>query len=97
MLPTDRHNFSSIDGLVNRSIDKVRLPSMAWQWEGDWSLDLTLDGQPIDHDGWTYALRFIKFIIFALNLHISAGMLSIFQLNTKLIKNGIHVLDDGSG
>lgn len=58
MLPTDRHNFSSIDGLVNRSIDKVRLPSMAWQWEGDWHLDLSLDGQQLDHDGWTYAVDF---------------------------------------
>lgn len=31
---------------------------MAWQWEGDWSLELTLDGQPLDHDGWTYAVDF---------------------------------------
>lgn len=58
MLPTDRCHFSSVDGLVNRSIDKIRLPSMAWQWEGDWTLDCTLDGHPLDHDGWSYALDF---------------------------------------
>lgn len=58
MLPTDRFHFSSVDGLVSRSIEKIRLPSMAWQWEGDWTLDCTLDGQPLDHDGWSYALDF---------------------------------------
>lgn len=31
---------------------------MAWQWEGDWHLELTLDGQPLDHNGWTYAVDF---------------------------------------
>lgn len=58
MLPTDRCHFSSADGLVNRSIDKIRLPSMAWQWEGEWTIDRTLDGQPLDHDGWSYAVDF---------------------------------------
>ncbi|KAI5637989.1 propeller domain-containing protein [Phthorimaea operculella] len=58
MLPTDRYHFSSQDGTVDRSIDRIRLPSMAWQWEGDWQLELTLDGQPLDHDGWTYAVDF---------------------------------------
>lgn len=58
MLPTDRCHFSSVDGLVNRSIDKIRLPSMAWQWEGEWTIDRTLDGQPLDHDGWSYAVDF---------------------------------------
>ena len=47
-----------MDGTVDRSIDKIRLPSMAWQWEGDWQKELTLDGQPLDHDGWTYAVDF---------------------------------------
>lgn len=31
---------------------------MAWQWEGDWQLELTLAGQPLDHNGWTYAVDF---------------------------------------
>ncbi|XP_018569624.2 tectonin beta-propeller repeat-containing protein isoform X2 [Anoplophora glabripennis] len=58
LLPTDRFHFSSADGTVDRSIDKIRLPSMAWQWEGDWQMELTMDGQPLDHNGWTYAVDF---------------------------------------
>ncbi|CAK1552037.1 unnamed protein product [Leptosia nina] len=58
LLPTDRYHFSSQDGTKDRSIDGIRLPSMAWQWEGDWQLELTLDGQPLDHDGWCYAVDF---------------------------------------
>ncbi|XP_015595651.1 tectonin beta-propeller repeat-containing protein [Cephus cinctus] len=58
LLPTDRYNFSNQDGSVDRSRDKVKLPSMAWQWEGDWHIETTLDGQPLDHDGWTYAVDF---------------------------------------
>lgn len=50
LLPTDRYNFSNQDGTVDRSRDKVKLPSMAWQWEGDWQIETTLDGQPLDHD-----------------------------------------------
>lgn len=58
LLPTDRYHFSSQDGTKDRSIESIRLPSMAWQWEGDWQLELALDGQPLDHDGWTYAVDF---------------------------------------
>jgi len=58
LLPTDRYHFSTKDGTHDRSIDRIRLPSMAWQWEGDWQLELSLDGQPLDHDGWTYAVDF---------------------------------------
>lgn len=58
LLPTDRYNFSNQDGTIDRSIDRIRLPSMAWQWEGDWQLELTLDGQSLDHDGWSYAVDF---------------------------------------
>lgn len=58
LLPTDRYHFSSQDGTTDRSIDRVRLPSMAWQWEGEWQLELTLDGHPLDHDGWSYAVDF---------------------------------------
>lgn len=31
---------------------------MAWQWDGEWHLDLNLEGQPLDHDGWSYAIDF---------------------------------------
>ncbi|KAL4710746.1 hypothetical protein ACJJTC_004391 [Scirpophaga incertulas] len=58
LLPTDRYHFSSQDGTIDRSIDRIRLPSMAWQWEGDWQLELTLNGQALDHDGWSYAVDF---------------------------------------
>ncbi|XP_055609024.1 tectonin beta-propeller repeat-containing protein [Uranotaenia lowii] len=59
LLPTDRYKFSNAEGTVDRNINNVRLPSMAWQWESkEWQLDLTLDGQPLDHDGWTYAVDF---------------------------------------
>ncbi|XP_037932788.1 tectonin beta-propeller repeat-containing protein-like [Teleopsis dalmanni] len=57
LLPTDRYKYSSSDGSAERSIDKIRLPSMAWQWDGDWHLDLDLDGQTLD-EGWMYALDF---------------------------------------
>ncbi|XP_017059867.1 tectonin beta-propeller repeat-containing protein [Drosophila ficusphila] len=58
LLPTDRYKYSSADGSVERGVDKIRLPSMAWQWDGDWHLDLELDGQPLPEDGWMYALDF---------------------------------------
>lgn len=50
LLPTDRFHYSSQDGTRDRSLDKIRLPSMAWQWEGDWHLETTLDGLSLDHD-----------------------------------------------
>lgn len=58
LLPTDRPKFSNIDGTENRAINSVRLPSACWIWEGDWQLERTLDGEPLDHDGWTYAIDF---------------------------------------
>ncbi|XP_075220650.1 tectonin beta-propeller repeat-containing peroxin 23 isoform X2 [Lycorma delicatula] len=58
LLPTDRYNFSSEDGITERRKDKIHLPSMAWQWEGDWHIETCLDGQPLDDDGWTYAVDF---------------------------------------
>lgn len=60
LLPTDRYNFSNQDGTVDRSRDKVKLPSMAWQWEGDWQIETTLDGQPLDHDVNIIFLMLIK-------------------------------------
>lgn len=61
LLPTDRYNFSNQDGTVDRSRDKVKLPSMAWQWEGDWQIETTLDGQPLDHDVNMFSLMSICF------------------------------------
>lgn len=58
LLPTDRFQFSSADGTVNRRTDSIQLPSVAWQWEDDWHLDCELDEVRLDHDAWTYALDF---------------------------------------
>ncbi|XP_066998371.2 tectonin beta-propeller repeat-containing protein isoform X2 [Anabrus simplex] len=58
LLPTDRYHFSSQDGTRDRTKEKIALPSMAWQWEGDWHLETSLDGQQLDSDGWTYAVDF---------------------------------------
>lgn len=33
---------------------------MAWQWEGDWQIETTLDGQPLDHDVNIVFLMLIK-------------------------------------
>ncbi|BES95319.1 DysFN [Nesidiocoris tenuis] len=58
LLPTDRWQFSSEDGLTDRSLEKIRVPSMAWQWEGEWKIETVMNGEPLDHDGWTYAIDF---------------------------------------
>ncbi|KAK9512765.1 hypothetical protein O3M35_001118 [Rhynocoris fuscipes] len=58
LLPTDRFQFSSEDGLTDRKLEKIRVPSMAWQWEGDWHIETVMNGEPLDHDGWTYAVDF---------------------------------------
>ncbi|KAL1140546.1 hypothetical protein AAG570_000476 [Ranatra chinensis] len=58
LLPTDRHQFSTEDGLTKRNKGDIRVPSMAWQWESDWHIETTLGGQQLDHDGWTYAMDF---------------------------------------
>nr|CAD7402194.1 unnamed protein product [Timema cristinae] len=54
LLPTDRYHFSSADGTKDRSFEKIRSPSMAWQWEGEWHLETTLD----EINGWSYAIDF---------------------------------------
>jgi hypothetical protein len=30
---------------------------MAWQWEGDWHLETTLNGQQLDHDVFILTFR----------------------------------------
>lgn len=58
MLPTDRPKFSNADGTESRAIDTIQVPSLAWQWESKWQLECNLNGEPLDHDGWTYAIDF---------------------------------------
>lgn len=43
-LPTDRYQWSSADGTVERKIENIRLPSDAWKWEGDWRVEAELGG-----------------------------------------------------
>lgn len=45
LLPTDRPCFSSQDGLTERELDKVNLPSQAWVWDDQWHLELMFEGQ----------------------------------------------------
>ena len=40
LLPTDRANFSTIDGTIARPKNGVKLPSMAWQWESEWCVEI---------------------------------------------------------
>ncbi|XP_071442463.1 tectonin beta-propeller repeat-containing protein [Hetaerina americana] len=59
LLPTDRPNFSSEDGLQRRELENVHLPSLAWKWEeSSWRVEASLNGQPLDAEGWTYAVDF---------------------------------------
>ena len=59
LLPTDRPNFSSIDGTIARPKNGVKLPSLAWQWEMEWYVDCNFNGKNLDkQQGWTYAVDF---------------------------------------
>lgn len=58
LLPTDRSNYSTIDGLQEKSKEKIKLPTMAWQWESPWYVDTRLNGKQLEQDGWTYAVDF---------------------------------------
>lgn len=57
-LPTDRYQWSSADGTVERKIENIRLPSNAWKWEGDWRVEAELGSVSTETEGWTYALDF---------------------------------------
>lgn len=50
LLPTDRSNFSSVDGLIEKPKEKIKLPSMAWQWESPWYVDTRLSGKQLEQD-----------------------------------------------
>ncbi|XP_059099157.1 tectonin beta-propeller repeat-containing protein-like isoform X1 [Tigriopus californicus] len=58
LLPTDRPNWSSKDGLVGKPKDQIKLPSLAWQWEGEWYVDTHFNGKALDKDAWTYSIDF---------------------------------------
>ena len=50
LLPTDRPKFSSIDGLQDRAKDKLKLPTLAWQWESEWYIDTNFNGKALDKE-----------------------------------------------
>ncbi|CAL1279116.1 unnamed protein product [Larinioides sclopetarius] len=58
LLPTDRPHFSSADGLVSLPQENFQLPSKSWDWEEEWYVEDNLDGQPLEPEGWTYAVDF---------------------------------------
>ncbi|XP_037079474.1 tectonin beta-propeller repeat-containing protein-like [Pollicipes pollicipes] len=58
LLATDRPHYSSKDGTECREFNGICLPSLGWQWEGPWVVDGTLDGTPLETEGWTYAVDF---------------------------------------
>ncbi|XP_076056514.1 tectonin beta-propeller repeat-containing protein 1-like isoform X2 [Oratosquilla oratoria] len=58
LLPTDRAQWSSADGLEERSPTRIHLPTLAWMWEGSWTLHDTFMGHALDKEAWTYAVDF---------------------------------------
>lgn len=58
LLPTDRPHWSSEDGLHELLKENFQLPSSSWQWEDDWNIEDSLDGQPLEIEGWTYSVDF---------------------------------------
>ena len=50
LLPTDRPNFSTVDGLIERTKDSIHLPTMAWQWESAWYIDTQFNKTTLDRE-----------------------------------------------
>lgn len=48
LLPTDRTFYSSQDGLTDRDLKSVILPSQAWVWDDQWHLELLHEGQHLE-------------------------------------------------
>ncbi|XP_054159863.1 tectonin beta-propeller repeat-containing protein 1-like [Oppia nitens] len=58
LLPTDRPAFSCADGTLALPKDSFTLPSKSWQWESDWYVDNNIEGEPLEPEGWSYAIDF---------------------------------------
>ncbi len=50
LLPTDRPCYSSQDGLTDRDLKKIKLPSPAWVWDDQWHLELLHEGQHLESE-----------------------------------------------
>ena len=58
LLPTDRAHFSCADGTLPLPKEDFKLPSKSWQWESDWYVDDNIEGEPLEPEGWSYAIDF---------------------------------------
>ena len=58
LLPTDRPNYSIIEGTQAREKESVHLPTMAWMWDDEWHIDTLFNGVQLPIGGWTYAVDF---------------------------------------
>ena len=50
LLPTDRAHFSTMDGREARPKESVKCPTMAWQWEGNWTVETNFEGKTLEKD-----------------------------------------------
>lgn len=58
LLPTDRHPYSTLDGLIQRDLASIDLPSKAWVWDDPWHLELNHEGVILDAE----VLKYITFL-----------------------------------
>ena len=96
LLPTDRPQFSSIDGLQAKPKDKVKLPTMAWQWESPWYVDTRLDGKPLEQDVSLFEMLTYFLMIFLGNFRV--GHTRWISLRIITPKRALrHVSEEESG
>lgn len=50
LLPTDRAHFSTMDGREPRPKDSIKCPTMAWQWEGNWTVETNFEGKTLEKE-----------------------------------------------
>ncbi|XP_056143993.1 tectonin beta-propeller repeat-containing protein 1 [Lampris incognitus] len=58
LLPTDRWPWSDVTGMNSQPLHSFQLPSLSWEWEGDWYVDQSCGGEPSQTGGWEYAVDF---------------------------------------
>uniref|UniRef100_A0A3Q3JWM7 Tectonin beta-propeller repeat-containing protein 1 n=1 Tax=Monopterus albus TaxID=43700 RepID=A0A3Q3JWM7_MONAL len=58
LLPSDRWQWSDVTGLQHQPLGSFQLPSVWWEWEGNWYVDENFEGEPTEKGGWTYAMDF---------------------------------------
>ncbi|KAM6957068.1 tectonin beta-propeller repeat-containing protein 1 [Aplochiton taeniatus] len=58
LLPTARWPWSDVMGINSQPLQSFRLPSLSWEWEGDWYVDQSCGGDPAETGGWEYAVDF---------------------------------------